>query len=118
VGDAEDVEILDRGERPIAVNRVRHRGVVIAGQQHHGQRRCRNDCGRSIEQRSRHAMAIEGIAGEHNDVGADAARSAQHAGQSGRAVTAMQPRSIVMIHVQVGAMDHHDVAGRRHGARR
>ena len=120
MGHAKDVEIIDRRERSTVVNRVRHRGVVIARQQHHRQRGRRNDRGRSFEQIGRQAMAIESIAGEHDNVGCRGAGSGQHAGQPGRAVTPMQPCSIVMIHVQVGAMDQDDIAGRRkrHGARR
>ena len=63
VGDAEHVKILDRGQRAVVIDRVRHHGVMIAGQQHDGQRRGRNDRGRSLELINRHAMAIEGVAG-------------------------------------------------------
>ena len=47
------------------------------------------------------------------DVRAGAARRAQDAGEPGRAVAAMQPRRVVMIDVQIGAVNDHDVPGRR-----
>ena len=82
---------------------------------------CGNDRSRSIEQINRHAMAIEGVAGQHHHVRAGRARRAQDAGEPGGTITPMQPCSIVMIYVQVGAVNDHDVlgegAGMRHGGR-
>ena len=81
VGDAEHVKVLDRGQRAVVIDRVRHHGIVVTGQQHDGQRRSRNDGGRSIEHIDRHAMAIEGVAGQHHHVGASRASRAQDAGE-------------------------------------
>ncbi len=120
MGDAEHVKIVDRGQRSVVIDRVRNRGIVVAGQKHHGQRRRRNDRSRSIEQINRHAMAVEGVAGQHHDVRAGRAGGAQDAGEPGGAITPMQPGSIVMIYVQVGAVNDHDIPGRRgvrHGGR-
>jgi hypothetical protein len=65
-------------------------------------------------------MAIEGVAGQHHRVRAGRARRAQDAGEAGGAITPMQPRSIVMIYVEVGAVNDHDIPGWRgvrHGGR-
>jgi len=120
VGDAEHVKIFDRGQRAVVIDRVRHHGIMIAGQQHDGQRRGRDDRSCSLEQINRHAMAIEGVAGQHHRVRAGGPRRAQDAGEPGGAITPMQPCSVVMIYVQVGAVNDHDVPGWRgvrHGRR-
>jgi hypothetical protein len=113
VGDAEHVEICDLGQRGVMIDRVGDRGIVVAGQEHHRQCRGRDDRGGAIEQVGRQAVAIEGVAGEHDDVGGGAARRAQDAGEPRRSVAAMQPRGVVVIDVQIGAVDDHEIAGRR-----
>ena len=118
--DAEHVKILDRGQRAVAIDRVRNRGIVVAGQQHDGQRRSRNDRSRSIQQINRHAMAIEGVARKHHHIRAGRAGRGEDAGEPGSAITSMQPGGVVMIYVQIGTVNDHDVPGRcgmRHGSR-
>ena len=65
-------------------------------------------------------MAIEGVAGEDDDIGVDIASCTEHAGEPGGPVPTMQSRGVIMIEVQVGTMNDHDIAGRggsgwRHG---
>ena len=57
-------------------------------------------------------MAIEGVAGQHHDVRADVTGRGQDPGEAGGAVPAMQPRGVVVIQVQIGAVNDHDIAGR------
>ena len=95
---------------------------MVAGQKHDRQSRGRDDRSGAIEQVRRQAMAIERVARKHDDVGTGAARRVEHAGETGRTVAAMQPRGIVVVHVQVGAVNDHDIPGRRghcerHGGR-
>jgi hypothetical protein len=111
MGDAEHVKIVERGQRSVVIDRVGNRGIVVARQQHHGQRRGRNDRSRSIEQINRHAMAIEGVAGQHHDVRAGRAGGAQDAGEPGGPIAPVQACGIVVIDVQVGAVNDHDVLG-------
>ena len=58
-------------------------------------------------------MAVEGIAGEQHHVGCKIARRSEHAAEPRGAVAAVQPRGIVVIDVQVGAVNDDDVAGGR-----
>ena len=58
-------------------------------------------------------MTIERVARQHDDIRAGAAGRAQDAGQTRRPVAAVQPRRIFMIHVHIGAVNDHDIAGRR-----
>jgi hypothetical protein len=115
VGDAEDVEIVEPRQGLMVVDRIRDGRVVVAGQQHHRQRRRRNEGGGPLEQDGRHAMTIESVAGKHHDVRACGAGRTQHAGKPSRAVASMQPCSVVMIHMQVGAVNDHDVPCWQHG---
>ena len=86
---------------------------MVAGQDHHRQRRGRDDRGGTIEQIIRQAVAIEGVAGQHHDVRAGVTGSGQDPGEAGRAVAAVQPGGVVVIQVQIGAVNDHDIAGRR-----
>ena len=97
--DAEHVKIVDRGQRSVVIDRVRHHRIVVAGQQHDGQRRGRNDRSRLLEQINRHAISIEGVARQHHDVRAGRAGGVQDAGEPGGTITPMQACSIVVIHV-------------------
>ena len=112
MGDAEDVKILHRRQRAVAIDRVPHRRIVIARQDHDRQRAPRNDRRGAIKKVSRQAMAIEGIAGEQHHIGGRA-RGSEHAGQARRAVAAMQPRRIVVIDMQVRTVNDDDIAGGR-----
>jgi hypothetical protein len=115
VGDAEDVEIVEPRQGLMVVDRIGDDGIVVAGQQHHRQPRRRNERGGPLEQDWRHAVAIEGIARKHHDVRTGAAGGTQHARKPCRAVASMQPCSVVMIHMQVGAVNDHDVTCWQHG---
>ena len=86
---------------------------MVAGQNDHGQRRRGDDGGGALEQMIRQAVAVEGIAGEDDDVGARAAGRRQDPDETGGAVAAVQPRGVVVIEVQIGAVNDHDIAGRR-----
>jgi hypothetical protein len=115
VGDAEHVQVFELRQRRMVIDRVGNGGIVVAGQEHHRQRRRGDDLGGAIEQSRRQAVAIEGVAGEHHSVGTEMARGLKHAGEPGGAVAAMQPRGVVVIEVEIGAMDDREVAGgRRH----
>src|SRR6516225_9047537 len=50
-------------------------------------------------------MAIEGVAGQHHDVRAGRAGGAQDAGEPGGPITPVQACGIVVIDVQVGAVN-------------
>ena len=61
----------------------------------------------------RQAIIVERIAGEQHDIGADRARGGQDAGKPRRAVAAVEARGVVVIDVQIGAVDDDDIARRR-----
>ena len=58
-------------------------------------------------------MTIERVAGQYDHIGAGAAGGAQHAGEPRGTVSAVQARGVVIVHMQVGAVRHDDVAARR-----
>ena len=80
MSDAEHVKIVDLGQRPMMIDGVRNRGIVVAGQEHHRQRRRGDDRRGAIEQVSGQPMAIEGVAGEHDGIRGDGAGRVQHPG--------------------------------------
>jgi hypothetical protein len=61
----------------------------------------------------RQPVTIERIAGQDRDIGAGSTRRVKHAGEPGGAVAAMQARGVIMVHMQIGAVRHDDVAVRR-----
>src|SRR5215831_6737234 len=67
----------------------------------------------------RHPVTIEGIAREHQNLRRRIARRLEDARKSGCPIAAMQSCSVIMVHVQVGAVNDHDVWRRRirHGRR-
>ena len=92
------------------IDRVGHRRVVVA-RQHDDRQAGRRDDGCGLRQQIvRQTVAVEGVAGEQHDVGADIAGGPQHAGEPGGAVTAVEPRGIVVIDVEIGAVNDDDVA--------
>ena len=107
------MQVFDLGQRAVAIDSVGHRRVVVAGQNDHGQRRGGDDGSGALEQMIRQAVAVEGVAGEDDDVGARAAGRGQDPDETGSAVAAVQPRGVVVIEVQIGAVNDHDIAGRR-----
>jgi hypothetical protein len=107
------MKVLDFGQRAVVKDGIGNRGIVVARQDHHGQRRSRDDGGGAIEQINRQAVAIEGVARQHHDVRAGVTGRGQDTGEAGGAVAAVQPRGVVVIQVQIGAVDDHDIAGRR-----
>ena len=110
VGDAEHVKICDVGEHAVVIDRVGNRRVVVARQHARPAGRRRDDgCGLR-EQIVRQTVAVEGVAGEQHDVGADVAGRPQYAGEPGGAVAAMEPRGIVVVDVEIGAVNDDDVA--------
>ena len=78
-----------------------------------GSAACADHRRRLLDQVLRHAMAVESIAGEQHHVGCKSARRIEHAAEPRGAVAAVQPRGIIVIDVQVGAMNDDDVAGGR-----
>ena len=113
MGDAEHVQVRHVRQSAVMIDRVRDRGIMVARQQHHRQRRRRDDVGGAVEQLLRQPVTIEGIARQDHHIGAGAARGAQHAGEPGGAVAAVQARGVVMVHMQIGAVSHDEIAGRR-----
>ena len=69
---------------------------------------------RAVDQIVGQPVAVEGVAGEQHDVGADAARRIEHAGETSGAVAAMDFRGVDVIHMDVGRVYDDDVfAGSR-----
>ena len=107
------MKVLDPGQGAVVKDGIGNRGIVVAGKDHHGQRRGRDDGGGAIEQVNRQAVAIEGVTGQHHDVRIRVTGRGQDTGEAGGAVAAVQPRGVVVIQVQIGAVNDHDIAGRR-----
>ena len=94
----------------MVVDRIGHRRVVVARQHDDRQARGRYDgCGLR-EQIVRQTVAVEGVAGEQHDVGTDVAGGAQYAREPRGAVAAMEPRGIIVVDVEIGAVNDDDVA--------
>ena len=113
VGDADDVQVFHRLERAVAIDRAGDGRIVIAGQDDDRQRRSADHRRRLLDQALRHAMAVESIAGEQHHVGCKIARRSEHAAETRGAVAAMEARGVIVVDVQVGAMNDDDVAGGR-----
>ena len=113
MGDPEHVQVSDFGQGAVVKDGIGNRGIVVAGQDHHRQRRRRDDRGGTLEQIVRQAVAIEGVAGQHDDVRPGAAGCGQDPGEAGRPVAAVQPGGVVVIEVQIGTVNDHDIAGGR-----
>ena len=64
VSDTDDVQVFHRVERTVAIDRGGNGRIVIAGQDDHRQRRGADHRRRLFDQVLRHAMAVEGVAGE------------------------------------------------------
>ena len=102
--EADDVQVRHRGEAFAVEHRLGQDRIVVARQQHHRQLRGGDHRRRAVDQFVRQAMAVEGVAGEQHDVGADAARRIEHAGETTGAVAAMELRGIDVIHMDVGCV--------------
>ncbi len=113
VSDTKHMKIGDAGQGSMVIDRIGHGRIMIAGQQHHRQQGPCNHCRGAIEQLGRQAVRIEGISGKQDDVGCRIHRRGHYGGEAGGAVAAMQPRGIVVIEVQIGAVNHHEVAAPR-----
>ena len=109
VGDAKHVKIVDPCQSAVPVDGFRYCGIMIARQQHdrYGGS-CHHRCG-SLENMVRHAVAFERIAGKQHDIGVEAARFFEHTAKAGRPVAAVDARRVVMVHMQVGAVNDDDV---------
>ena len=109
VSHSEHVQVRDRGERRVVIDRARDRGIVIAGEEYDGDGGGRDRFRSPVEQRFGQAMAFKSIAGEHHDIGAESARGVEYTDETCGAVAAVELCGIVMIDMQVGAVRDHDL---------
>ena len=104
ISHPQHVQVGNLGKSTMAIDRLRNGRVVIAGQDHDRQRRRRDDPRGPIDQVLRQPMAIKRVAGQNNNISLRAERRAQHAGEPGRTIAAMQPGGVIVIDVQIGAV--------------
>jgi hypothetical protein len=109
MGDAEHMKVCALGQGPLVIDRAGNQGIMIAWQQDDRHRRGRNYASGTIQQIIRQSVAIECVAGKHHYVGVEALSRTQYGRESRRAVAAMQPRRVVMIHVQIGAVNDNNI---------
>jgi hypothetical protein len=109
VGHADHMEVGTLSQGPMLIDRTRNQGIMIARQENDRDRRAGNYAGNAIQKINWQPVAIECVAGKHHDVGGEAASGIQNGGETGRAVTAMQPRRIIVIQVQIGAVNDNNV---------
>ena len=103
--DAQHVDVGRIGEAAAAVGRVRRRRVVVAGKHDYRQRRVGERAGDAVEHGQRHAVRVEDIAGEQQDIGGGVARGGNDEAQHLQAVALS-----VRAQVKVRRMDEDDLA--------
>ncbi len=108
VGDAEDGDVGDRCEAAAGEHAVGQRGVVVAGQDHHGDAGIGQQAAGAVEHGGGDAVVVEGVAGEQDDVGACGTGGGEHGGEAGGAVVVLGG-IVLVIDVQVGAVDEEEV---------
>ena len=103
--DAEDGDVGNASEAAADEDAVGQRGVVVAGQDHHGDAGVGQQAAGAVEHRGGDAVVVERVAGEQDDVGAGGAGDGEHGGEAGGAVVVLGGRGALVIDVQVGAVD-------------
>ena len=108
VRDAEDGDVGNGCEAAADEDAVGQRGIVVAGQDHHGDAGVGQQAAGAVEHGGGDAVVVERVAGEQHDVGAGGAGGGEHGGEAGGAVVVLGG-VVLVIDVQVGAVDEEEV---------
>ena len=103
----------DLGDAAVKKNRIRHRRIVVAWEDHDGQTGLRQQFVRALKHPQRQAIAFERVARQQNEIGADPLRGVEHEAQPAVAVAPELGCVVIVIDVNVGGMDQKQVAGLR-----
>jgi hypothetical protein len=115
MGDAEHADIGEAGEPAADKDRVRESRIVIAGKDDNRQLRRREKPEGVFEDRGAQLIALEGIAGQYDQMRPQGTRRYQHRTQPCRPVAACR-RHPILVDMQVRAVDESHLSTAQSGS--